>query len=114
MHDHYTDDFISFNNKRCKELISDVYPKELTIFETTESNSVTSYLDLLLFRDKNNNKTNKLYGKHDVVGFDAVNFPVMSSNIPSAPAYGVMHLSSFSMPICCSNYSEFYHATRPL
>ena len=27
----YTDDLISFNNKRFKEFISDIYPKELTI-----------------------------------------------------------------------------------
>ena len=33
----YVDDLISFNNKRFKEFISDIYPKELTIFETTES-----------------------------------------------------------------------------
>ena len=43
----YTDDLISFNNKRFKEFISDIYPKELTISETTESTSVASYLDLL-------------------------------------------------------------------
>ena len=39
---HYTDD-----NKRFKEFISDIYPKELTISETTESTSVVSYLNLL-------------------------------------------------------------------
>ena len=44
---HYIDDLISFNNKRFKEFISDIYPKELTISETTESTSVASYLDLL-------------------------------------------------------------------
>ena len=34
----YDDDLIiSFNNKRLKEFISDICPKELTIFETTES-----------------------------------------------------------------------------
>ena len=33
----YIDDVISFNNKRFKEFISDIYPKELTISETTES-----------------------------------------------------------------------------
>ena len=33
----YIDDLISFNNKRFKEFISDSYPKELTISETTES-----------------------------------------------------------------------------
>ena len=42
---HYIDDLISFNNKRFKEFISDIYAKELTIFETTESTSIASYLD---------------------------------------------------------------------
>ena len=46
----YIDDLISFNNKRFKEFISDIYPKELTISETTESTSVASYLDLLFIR----------------------------------------------------------------
>ena len=49
----YIDDLISFNNKRFKEFISDIYPKELTISETTESTSVASYLDLLFTRDNN-------------------------------------------------------------
>ena len=43
----YIADLISFNNKRFKEFISDIYPKELTISETTESTSIASYLDLL-------------------------------------------------------------------
>ena len=30
---HYIHDLISFNNKRFKEFISDIYPKELTISE---------------------------------------------------------------------------------
>ena len=45
----YTDDLISFNNKRFKEFISDIYPKELTISETTESTSVASYLDRTVY-----------------------------------------------------------------
>ena len=85
----YIDDLISFNNKRFKEFISDIYPKELTISETTESTSVASYLDLLFTRDRSNNFTTKLYDKRDAFGFHIVNFPFMSSNIPSAPAYGV-------------------------
>ena len=35
----------SFDNKRFKKFISDIYPKELTISETTESTSIVSYLD---------------------------------------------------------------------
>ena len=43
----YIDDLISFNNKRFNEFISDIYPKELKISETTESISIASYLDLI-------------------------------------------------------------------
>ena len=85
----YIDDLISFNNTRFKDFISDIYAKELTISETTESTSIASYLDLLFIRDKNNNITTKLDDKRDAFGFHIVNFPFMSSNIPSAPAYGV-------------------------
>ena len=49
---HYIEDLISFNNTRFKEFISDIYSKELTISETTESTSIASYLDLLFIRDK--------------------------------------------------------------
>ena len=75
----YIDDLISFNNKRFKEFISDIYPKELTISETTESTSIASYLDLLFIRDKSNNITTKLYDKRDAFGFHIVNFPFMVS-----------------------------------
>ena len=83
---------ITYNNFwkwRFKEFISDIYPKELTVSETTESTSVASYLDLLFTRDRSNNITTKLYEKRNAFGFHIVNFPFMSSNIPSAPAYGV-------------------------
>ena len=63
----YTDDLISLNYKRFKEFISDIYPKRLTIPETTESTSVASYLNLLFTRDENNNITTKLYDKRDAL-----------------------------------------------
>ena len=72
----YIDDLISFNNKRFKELFFDIYPKGLTISETTESTSVASHLDLLFTRDKSNNITTKLYDKRDAFGFHIVNFPL--------------------------------------
>ena len=109
----YIDDLISFNN-RFKEFISDTHPKEVTISETTESTSVASYLDLLFIRDNSNNITTKLYDKRDTFGFHIVNFPFMSSNIPSAPANGVYASQLIRYACCCSNYSDFfYHATGP-
>ena len=110
----YIDDLISFNNKRFKEFISDIYPKELTISETTESTSVASYLDLLFTRDRSNNITTKLYDKRDAFGFHIVNFPFMSSNIPSAPAYGVYASQLVRYARCCPNYSDFLIHHRAL
>ena len=40
-------------------------------------------------------------------GFHIVNFPFMSSNIPSAPAYGVYASQLIHYASCCSNYSGF-------
>ena len=108
----YIDDLISFNNKRFKEFVPDIYPKELTISETTESTSVVSYLDLLFIRGNSNNITAKLYDKRDMFGFHIVNFPLMSSNIPSAPAYGVYASQLIHYASCCSNYSDLSSCHR--
>ena len=105
---------LSLNNKRFKEYISDIYPKELTISETTESTSVASYLDLLFIPDNSDNITTKLYDKRDTFGFHIVNFPFMSSNIPSAPAYGVYASQLIRYAHCCSNYSDFLSRHRAL
>ena len=110
----YIDDLISFNNKRFKEFISDFYPKELTISETTESTSIASCLDLLFIQDKSNYITTKLYDKRDAFGFHIVNFPFMSSNIPSAPTYGVYASQLSRYARCCSNYSDFLLRHRAL
>ena len=115
----YIHDLISFNNKRFEEFISDIYPKELTISETTESSSVACYLDLLFTRDENNSITTKLYDKHDSFGFHIANFPFMLCNIPSAPAYGVYASQLIRCARCCSSCSDFlsHHRvlmTRPL
>ena len=82
-----------------------------TTNETTESTSIASYLVLLFIRDKSNNITTKLYDKRDAFGFHIVNFSFMSSNIPSAPAYGVYASQLIRYARCCSNYSDFYYAT---
>ena len=94
----YIDDLISFNNKKFKEFISDIYPKELTISETTESTSVASYLDLLFIQDNTNN---------------IVNFPFMSTIFDRHQPMVSMHLSSFAMPVVAQIIVTFYHATGP-
>ena len=110
---HYIDDLISFNNKKFQEFISDIYPKELTVSETTESTSVASYLDPLFIQDNSNNITAKLYDKRDTFGFHTVNFNFMSSDIPSVPAYGVYASQLIRYAIVAQIIVTFYHATGP-
>ena len=110
----YIDDLISFNNRGFKEFVSDIYPKELTISETTGSTSVASYLDLLFTRDENNNITTKLYDKRDAFGFHIVNFPFMSSNVSSAAACGVCSSQLIPYVHCCSGYSDSLSRHRAL
>ena len=69
---------------------------------------------LLIIRDKSNNISTKLYDKHDAFGFHMVNFPIMSSNISSAPAYGVYASQLICYARCCSNYSDFLLPHRAL
>ena len=44
----YIDDVLSFNNPDFEDYLDQMYPAELDIKDTTESNTSSSYLDLLL------------------------------------------------------------------
>ena len=50
---------------------------------------------------------NILYDKRDSFHFDIVNFPNMSSNIPSKPAYGVYVSQLVRIGRICSGYEQF-------
>ena len=80
----YIDDVLSLKNTNFAEYLEFIYPRELEIKETTETAASSSYLDCYLYID-NGKLTTRLYDKRN-----DFNFPiVLSSNIPSAPAYGV-------------------------
>ena len=52
-----------------------IYPDELKIKDTTESDRYASYLDNLLNIDSNGRLTTTLYDKRDDFDFAIVNFP---------------------------------------
>jgi hypothetical protein len=66
-----------------------IYPDELEIKDTTESDKSASYLDNLRNIDSNDRLTTSLYDKGDDFDFPIVNFPFLCSNILLSPAYGV-------------------------
>ena len=86
---HYIDDVLSLNNSRFDDLVDRIYPIELEIKDTTDTDRSASYLDLHLEIESQGRLKTKLYDKRDDFNFPIVNFPFICSNIPAAPAYGV-------------------------
>ena len=84
-----------------------MYPPELEIKDTTESNTSASYLDLLLSIGRDGQLRTSLYDKRDDFNFHITNFPFLSSNIPSSPAYGVFISQLIQYARACSSYECF-------
>ena len=84
----YIDDLLTLNNPNFEQEISKIYPPQLQLKRTTETDSRLSYLDLEVnIVDKK--FSTAVFDKRDGFNFHIVNFPYMDSNIPSKPAYGV-------------------------
>ena len=84
-----------------------MYPPELEIKDTTDSNTFASYLDLLLSIGRDGQIHTSLYDKCDDFNFHITNFPFLSSNIPSSPAYGVFISQLIRYARASSSYECF-------
>ena len=62
----------------------------VTAEKANTSDDLANYLDFTFIIGSNNRLYTKLYDKHDDFDFHIVNFPFLSSNIPSSPSYGVV------------------------
>ena len=91
-----------------------MYPAELEIKDTTESTSSASYLDLLLSIGRDGQLHTSIYDKRDDFNFHITNFPFLSSNIPSSPAYGVFISQLIRYALACSSYKCFILRARRL
>ena len=80
----YADDLIVFNNNKFLD-----YLKEIYLSQMNNSDHLADYLDLTFIINSENKLSTKLYDKRDDFDFIIVNFPFLSSNIPSDPSYGV-------------------------
>ena len=61
----YIDDILSINNPDFENYLGQMYPPELEIKDTTESNTFASYLDLLLSIGRDGQLHTSLYDKRD-------------------------------------------------
>ena len=103
----YIDDVLSINNPDFENYLGQMYPPELEIKDTTESNTSASYLDLLLSIGRDGQLRTSTYDKRDDFNFHITNFPFLSSNIPSSPAYGVFISQLIRYARACSSYECF-------
>ena len=101
------DDVLSINYPDFENYLGQMYPAELEIKDTTESNTSASYLDLLLSIESDGQLRTSLYDKRDDFNFHITNFPFLSSNIPSSPAYGVFISQLIRYARACSSYECF-------
>ena len=85
----YIDDLIVFNNKKFLDYLKEIYQSELTIEKADKPDHLADYLDLTFVTDSGGKLSTRLYDKRDDFDFHIVNFPFLSSNIPSCPSYGV-------------------------
>ena len=102
-----------WRNTKFAEYLEFIYPRELEIKETTETAASSSYLDCYLYI-VNGELTTRLYDKRDNLNFPIINLPFLSSNIPSAPAYGVYVAKLIHYARTCSNYQEFMECGKVL
>ena len=75
--------------------------------DTTESNTSASYFYLLLSVRRDGQLRTSLYDKRDDFNFHIINFPLLSSNIPSSPVYGVFISQLIRYARDCSSYKFF-------
>ena len=85
----YIDDLLSINNPDFENYLGRMYLAELEIKDTTENHTSTFNLDSLLSIESDGQMSTSLYVKRDDFNFHITNFPFLSSNIPSSPAYDV-------------------------
>ena len=85
----YIDEVLYINNPDFENYLGQMYPPELEIKDTTESNTSASYYDLLLSIGRECQLRTSLYDKRDDFNFHIIKFPFLSSNIPDSPAYPI-------------------------
>ena len=85
----YIDDLIVFNNKKFLDYLKEIYSSQLTVEKANKSDHLADYLDLTFIIESGGKLSTRLYDKRDDFDFHIVNFPFLSSNIPSGPSYGV-------------------------
>ena len=77
--------------------LKEIYPSQLTVVKADKSDHLADYLHLKFIIDSGGKLSTRLYDKYDELSFHIVNFPFLSSNIPSGPLMVCTFHSSLDM-----------------
>jgi hypothetical protein len=102
--------FLKKNEKklvRSFNFVDRIYPIELEIKDTTDTDISASYLDLHFEIDSGGRLRTKHYDKRDDFNFPILKFPFIRSNIPVAPAYGVYISPLIRYSRACGSCKDF-------
>ena len=98
----YIDDVLSLNNSRFGDLVDRIYPIELEIKDTTDTDRSASYLDLHLKIDSEGRLRTKLYDKRD-----DLKFPLWTFHSYVATFQQHLHMEYISLSWACGSYQDF-------
>ena len=110
----YIDGLIVYNNKKFGDYVKEIYPSQLTVENANTSDDLANYPDLTFIIESNNLLYTKLYDKRGDFDFHMVNFPFLSSDIPSSPSYGVYISQLIRYARCSSYYNDFGYCHKLL
>ena len=110
----YIDDLIVFNSKKFLDYLKEIYPSQLTVEGANRSDHLVDCLDLPFIIDSGGKLSTRLCGRRDGFDFHIVNFPYLSSNIPSGPSYGVRISWLIGYARCCSHCDDFRYRHKCL
>ena len=111
----YIDDLLSVNNDNFGNSISEIYPSELELKDTTLCSPEVCYLDTKIVHGDSSALFHiSVYDKREDFNFRIVNFPFMDSNIPTTPVYGVYVSQLVRYARICTAKADFMHRLRSL
>ena len=86
----YIDDLLPINKPEFENYLGKMYILfNLTSKTQQRAKASASYMDLLLSIGRDDQTHNSINDKRDDFNFYITNFPFLSSNVSSSPAYGV-------------------------
>ena len=76
----------------------------MAVEKVNKLDHLADYLELTFIRDSGGKLSTRLYDKRDDFDFIIVNFPVLSSNLPSGSSYDEYISQLIRYAQCCSYY----------